>query len=360
MLTHTIIPRLEGWFSLGGEDYDVVVATSFHLARNIEDLSFTDTFGPDDAVTLRKRVEQTFLNMPGEYRLLDHDTLRPEAIRFYHSREMLRYVEAGAVSILSPDDTIAVHLGGEDHLTLTSFTGGWNPEEALHRVRVLDHGLEEHLPWAVSLRLGYLSPRVESVGTGLVAEAVLFLPALRQGAGIPAARGLDTDGTATGGKRVGGPLPGLSQDRVEIHQVSSGAFLESSLYRVRCRARFPEGEEDTIALLEETVQRLVHYEREARERLRGEHLLTVSDAVNRARGLLGSALTLTQEEAVAQAALLRLGASCGLIESPGPEGATVLLYAADDDAVALLGDGEGASPDERRARLIGSILRDRV
>lgn len=358
MLTHAVVPRLEGWFSLGGEDYDVVVATVLNLVRNIEDLPFTDSLASGDALTLRKRVERAFGALPREFQLLDRDALRPEAVRFYNFRGLLLSAAEGAFSILAPDETLAAHVGGEDHLTLSGFAGGWNPAEALQRVRELDSELEEQLSWAVSLRLGYLSPRIETAGTGLTAEAILFLPALRQGAGASV---LDEAAEEAPAGRSGRTAPiSIPRERVEIRPVAAGAFQESSLYRVRCRARFPEQEEETLALLEETVNRLVHYEREARNRLLDEHRLTVGDAVNRARGLLSSALTLTQEEALAQAALVRLGTVCGFFESPGAAAATMLLYAAHDDAVALLGEEGEVSPDVRRARLIGSFLESRT
>lgn len=354
MLSHSAVPRREGWFSRGGEDYDVVIATCLSLARNVEDLPFPHALTPEDSLTLRKRVEHTFATLPEDYLLLDNDAIRPDLARFYRNRGLLSAAEPGCFSVLAPDDSLTVHLGGDDHLLLAASRGGWDPAGTLVAVQALDRELEEHLSWAVSLRLGYLSPRVETVGTGLIAEAVLFLPALAQGSEDGAAVIAVANTVAN--------TAANAAERVAVVPLRAGTLPESSLYRVRCVAHFPEREEDTIALLEESVRRLVHYEREARSVLAGEHRLAVSDAVHRAWGLLGSALALTRQEAVAQSALVRLGAAAGLIESVDIVTATVMLFAADDDAVAILAppSQEGESLDERRAALMKSIIRDRA
>lgn len=344
MLKHSIIPGRQGWFSHGGPSYDVVIGTVMRLARNLEDVPFAETLTPEDRLTLRRRTEHVFERLPEEFLCLDGDAVRAELRAFYRARGVLDAAETGAFSILAPDERMVVQVGGADHLLLSALSGGWEPTEALERVRSLDQTLEKELAYAVSLRLGYLSPRIEAAGTGLTAEALLFLPALFQ---------------AADAERSVASVTGDAHDRVAVVPYGSHSHRNNGLVTLRCAARFPEQEDETVALLEESVERLVHYEREARQVLQRDHLVEFSDAVHRALGTLAHARTLVRDEAVEQAALVRMGAACGLVDRPDSATATEILFAVEDSAVNVLGTDGESNMDIRRAELVRQLLKDR-
>lgn len=352
MLTHNALPAEPPWFTFTGPDYDVVIATVMTLVRNVEDFPFRESMTRDDNLQFRKRVEQAFTGLPGEYVFLDGDAMRPERVRFHHRRGYFPTPEPGAFSILSRDGTTVISLGDDDHLVLSSFAGGWNGTEALSRVRALDQALEEHLSWAVSLRLGYLSPRVDAAGTGLVAEAVLFLPALSKG-GVSVESVVAADEALRNRIEVRPELPGGRE---------SDAAQSTALFRCCCPARFPEKEEETLSVLEECVGRLVHYEREARRAVEAAHPLDMADAAHRALGTLHHAVKLTGDEAVASAVLVRMAVASGMMGGPELARVTELLFSMDDESVDFLhttGGPDDASGDVRRALLIREILSDR-
>lgn len=338
MLKHSVVPQHRGWFSFAGDNYDVVVGSAVRLARNLEDLPFSDLLSSsDDQITVRRRVEQVFSALPEEYLCVDGEAVRPAVAQFYRDRGILGSGLQNAFSIITNDEQLQVQIGGEDHLLLTALRGGLAHHDALKQVRRLDQLLEEQLSWAVSLRLGYLSPRLDTVGTGLTAEAIVFLPVLHQGNAIADAEG-------------------IRRDRVDIRPYGNGSSQYSALYLLQCRASFPEREEETIALLEESVERLVHYERDARRTLMQDHPVEFSDAVHRALGTLKHARTLSAEEAVEHAAMVRLGAACGVIENPDCSGATDLLFAAEDSSVVVFCSKDDENIDMRRADLMRMLL----
>ncbi len=340
MMQYSVVPRRGGWFSRAGESYDVVIGTKLRLLRNMEAYPFRDTISAEDALALRKEVEHLFAGFPEEYICLDGDAMRSEHRDFYRDRGILDSTRDGAVAVITRDERVQVLLGEEDHLEIAATDGGWTGRDTLNRVQAMDRRLEDSLHWAVSLRLGYLAPRVETVGTGLIAEALLFLPALQKREEVTA-------------------VEGIPRDRVSVQPARAGTVGHDALFTVRCAAVFPEEELRTVTMLEETVERLVHYERDARDVLVKRHTLEFSDAVHRALGALSHARTLSLSEALDETALIRLGSVCGVIDFPDSVTATELLFQADDSAVQVLNEDHQESLDVRRATLMRRSLTDR-
>lgn len=338
MVKHSVLPRWSGWFSLGGTDYDVVISTSTRLARNVDDVAFGHLLSADEKVALRRRVEQVVSGLDDEFLCIDGEALRPEMVRFYQCRSVLGDHEPPPVSFVTDDERLQIHLGGEDHLLLGAVQGGWNPHESLQNVRSLDQELEEALSFAVSLRLGYLSPRVESTGTGLTSSAVLFLPALHQSGGFEATNSVE--------------------ERVAIRPLVTDDLHQSALYELSCVARFSEQEEEILRLLADSLERLVHYERKARMRLVDEHRVEMEDAAHRSLGTLKHARSMSCSEAVHHAVVVRLGVACGLLDEPGLDVVTGLVFAADDSAVAVLTPDDGREISLRRAALVRGLLQE--
>ncbi|WP_083914786.1 hypothetical protein [Alkalispirochaeta alkalica] len=350
MLIHRALPSRQGWFSHDGKEGDVVVATTMELSRNLADLPFNgkDRDGPN--LEVRRRVEEAGTALSGDYYAIDGVRLRPELRRFFLARGVLAGEGDRAFSIVSPGEEEMIRLGGEDHLVLQGTSGGWNPGAAQEKASRLDRFLEERLSFAVSLRLGYLSPRLHRAGTGLTAGAVLFLPALHQGAqGLPR--------RAKEGGLQGSP-------RVMIRALSGEEDLHPSLYRLTCRASFGESEEETTAELAALVERLVYYERKARDLLLRDHRQELEDAVHRALGVLAFARVLSRREAMEQIGLVRLGAVCGLIEGVVLREVTNLFFAACDSSVVVFSEKKNEnnreSLDVPRAGLIREMLKAAV
>ncbi|WP_159438788.1 hypothetical protein [Alkalispirochaeta americana] len=347
MLIHRAVPSPQGWFSHAGPDSDVVVATIVELGRNLADIPFNEGAGEAERREVRRRVEQAGTALPEEYYVIDGPRLIPEVRRFFSVRGILAGEEETSFSIVSPGEEEMIRLGGEDHVTIQGTSGGWAPEMAQEKASLLDRLLEEHLSYAVSLRLGYLSPHLHRVGTGLTAGAVLFLPALQQGAqGLP---------------RQGKGIPPKGSSRVLIHPLPGEDGIHPSLYRLACPASFGESEDETAAELATLVERLVYYERKARDLLLQDHRHELEDAVHRALGVLSFARVLPRHEAMEQIGLVRLGAACGLIDGVACPEVTNLFFAACDSSVVVFSEKKDEntreSLDARRAMLIREMLR---
>ncbi|MFA7566590.1 MAG: hypothetical protein WCY01_06150, partial [Alkalispirochaeta sp.] len=323
MIDHTVTPRVSSWYSLSGPERDVAVVSQVSLNRNIVELPFVHLMKGKEFLDLRKRVETAIHALPGEYRLLDGETLTAPLREFYEDRGILVVGERAGVSAVSVDDTSAIRLGTADHLRLSGFSGGLDPERARERAVLLDQLMEQHLEYAVSLQLGYLSPDVHRVGTGLMGSVLLHLPALEHSEGLRLPEELRLPG-------------GRSGDRITVHRYGSTENDKGSLYVVGYGALFGRTEDEVITELAEFTYGLVHYEQEARRELLRLHGEELADGAGRALGILRYARKLSSGEAMDLLSTVRLGVSLEVIDGVDLNGLTDALFVSRDSQVRVL------------------------
>ena len=334
MLSHATAPGADIWFPLDGPENDVVVFSRVELARNLGTIPFPQRMSDDDAITLRRRIEDSFQRIEHPFRFVDPEQLAPRLLDCYRYRGYFGHNGPGGPAVIHDDGRLFVRLRGTDHLHIVSYGGGTGLVEARERCDELDGFLESNLEYAVSLQLGYLSPEIRRVGTGLSASMLLHMSALEQSEGIEG-------------------VSGETSERVHMQRLGL-------LYRISCRSEFGEREEATLAVLAEYGGRLVHYEREARDELVRRHGDALSDAAHRALGTLLHARRLSWHETSEMLSLLRLAVGAGLMEGVRLNVVTELMFVGHDSQVAVLCDDDGSDVDVRRARLLQSVYADRA
>ncbi|MFW5694339.1 MAG: hypothetical protein ACOCYB_04170 [Alkalispirochaeta sp.] len=328
------MPQRSVWFPPEGPDFDVVVYSEIQLARNLAIIPFTHRMGPSDGIELRKQVERAFQEQDALYHLLDGEAMTEPSQECYRFRGYFAPEPAPPVAVIHDSSNSFVRLGAEDHLEVSARAGGFELHDARSRCDHIDTLLERDLDYAVSLQLGYLGPDIRRVGSGLSAAVYLHLSALEQSdaAGAMAS----SDGESYSLEHTGG------------------------LYRVVRRAAAGESEETTLSALADYAQRLVHYEREARDELIRHHGDAVSEAGHRALGTVLHAQRLDALEAAELFNVLRFAVAAGGVQTVPLSVVTELLLMSHDSQVAAMTEHDGASLDERRARLIKEIYRDRT
>ncbi len=344
MLTHSLPPLCPPWQLDFSQKEPVVVGTTLELTRNIVDLPFPARLPEDRWLELRHRVEDAFASLEREFHLLDGEALAPTVVAALRGWRVFGSREKSPLSVVSPDYRVVVQIGESDHLRLTIHSGGSDPTTALTELQKLDAELEGLLHYAVSLRLGYLSPTIDAVGPGFTVGGTLFLPALhRAGAVVP------VEPREPGGIHRSVPA-------AIITPLSIGESAADSLYQVTVSATPRETEEETLAKLADAVQRLVHYEQQTRGVLLRDHGEDVQDAAYRAWGTLTQARRLDRAEVDQSASLLGLAVASGVADVTTAERAVSLLLYSSDAVVAALA-GETTSLREGRAQVVRRQLK---
>ena len=283
------------------EDYSVdrgiTLSSRVRLARNLRGVPFPDKAPPETrAEVLRRVMEAARHELPVQESLENCEPLFRQRLFEDHliSRNLLEGRPQSAVC-MDAAHARAVMINEEDHLRIQALMPGLALQEAWAVANALDDALEQHLDYAFSSSLGYLTSCPTNVGTGMRASVLMHLPALVLMSEMePIMNGLNKIGLTVRG-RWGEGTAALGH----MFQVSNQLTLGMPEVRI-------------VSDLEEIVKEIAGHEQNARERLKRERSPFISDVTARAQGILLSARLMTTQEALERLSELRLGIALGL------------------------------------------------
>jgi len=350
---------LPAWLQEEGPESDVVLATRVYLSRNLSNFLFVPGLSEDGLAEVAEKIEEALNNLGliDEFVQYEVQKLPDIGIRYFEEEGTLpeespreqRYVyiqDAGRL-------LLEVNVG--DHLRIECRRGGVRIEEGLNRVQALDVQLETVLDYAFSLEWGYLTTRLEAVGSGLGMNFLLHLPGLVMKGELETVR----DSMKEEGYLLRPLFISTSAD--------NGNVALGELFLLEAVSVAGKPEKEICKKLEEKVGSLLHYEREIKQRVIEEMHIELEDRIYRALGVLERAKTLQLEEALEMLSLVRLGGCLGYIE-PGLKGMITSLMLESCPAHVRyrlkgkhMGDEETMEEMEalERARYINSILKNK-
>lgn len=349
MINHTATPRISSWYSLLGPDRDIVIASNVNVDRNLVGFPFIHLCSDEDTVRLRKTIDGALYAIDEDLTLIDGESLGTDLRTFYEERGILIAGDRPGITAVTASQDGMIRIGAGEHLRVSGFAGGFQLNTAAVRTTGLDTQLEEHLEYAVSIKLGYLAADIQRVGTGLFATTLLHLPAIEHSEGFQLGGEGHPGAVSHQGAQHG-------ENRVVLSRYGGEASGNGSLYTVSCIAEFGESEEETLAMLAGFTERLVHYEREARNELVRRHGDELADTAGRALGTLRHARRLTADETMDLLSVLRLGVSLGYIDEVELSTVSDLLFVGRDSQVRVLVEDKEAPIDVARATLVRRTL----
>ncbi len=300
-----MLNQLGPWLKGEGPQHDIVISSRIRLARNVSGFPFISKASELDRQRIEETVYRAVKNVHENVDLYEVDLeplsqLQRQMLveRQLISREIAETEGPRAVYIAN-DESYSIMVNEEDHLRMQAMTSGLDLQKVWERINSLDDHLEAHIPYAFSKELGYLTACPTNVGTGMRVSVMMHLPALSISQEIDKVfRGLQKLNLAVRGIYGEG-----SQALGEFYQISNQITLGRS-------------ETELIEQVQEIVERIVQYERKAREALleAGEEALL--DKASRALGVLQTARTMSSEEAMHLLSTLRLAVNMNLLNSP--------------------------------------------
>ncbi|MHC4914057.1 MAG: protein arginine kinase [Planctomycetota bacterium] len=327
--------RLGEWLSGTGPDPDVVISSRVRLARNLERFSFParlqGTEREECAAHLRGKIlEANLVADDGYFRLADYTPLERHFLVERHliSREH-EDGEPGRDVAIGDQEVLSIMILEEDHLRVQILKSGFQPEETWRIANNVDDILEEHVDYAFSPQLGYLTSCPTNVGTGMRVSVMLHLPAL------VLTRHITKCFQAMA--KIGLNVRGLYGEGTE----ASGDF-----YQISNQSALGKSEEAIVRDLAAVVPEVLKYERNARKTLLSRDRGRIEDRVWRAYAMLKHARILSSDEAMTLLSALRLGVHTGILD--GVDTGTVNeLFIFSQPAHLQVRVGRELSPQER-------------
>lgn len=325
-----------GWFWEAGADTDVVILSRIRLGRNFDGFAFTDTLSFEGRAALASEIRRFLHDRPtvfGRFRLNRASAGPGDLLR---ERFLLDEASTGCPEVYVRDDQQCVLIPFDgDHLSLRGFRSGRALPACHEDLAAFASDIDAELPFAVSLHWGYLSPDPGTAGAVLRASVLLHLPALIEC-----------------GDRDGAIAEAAGEGRVRVESFRSGRTASlAAVVQISSTPAFGTNESGILVQLEEAIERLVHYEREARAELLRHRGDETADMVRRALGLLRHTPAVRAEEAMELLSWIRLGAALKITDELTMEEATALLFVSQRSHV-LRQAGADEDEDGLRATLL--------
>lgn len=339
------------WFEGTGTDNDVVISSRVRLARNLVEAPFPARLDPDSQNAVMACIKEAVQLSPSfvECQVIDLSTKKKVERQFLMERHLISpemaFGEGHRSVVISKSRLITLMINEEDHVRLQSFQSGLGLKTAWRSADRIDNELSERLTFAFDNDWGFCTRCPTNMGTGMRASALLHLPALV----------------------MGGDLPRVLESLARMGVTARGLYGERSkalgdLYQISNAVSLGQSEKEILENVEQVVQSLVQYERQAREGLsEGPRRAATEDVVYRAWGILRNARLISYDEAMLLLSHLRLGVQLKMPLPVESAALNVLMVVTQPAHLQLLkGDAlKATEQDHWRAALIRQTLGNR-
>jgi protein arginine kinase len=292
------------WLKGSGPESDIVISSRIRLARNLADFPFVRRCADGDRASIERTARDNLASVrefaDGSYvevhqlPAMDRQLL---VERQLISRE-LSDAEGPRGVLIDSNEKFSVMINEEDHVRIQVMNSGLDLQSAWERINHIDDLVEQHVTYAFSDRLGYLTACPTNVGTGMRVSVMLHLPALVLTRQI---------------EKVFRSLQKISLAVRGLYGENSQAM--GDFYQISNQITLGRREDELISQVADVIPVMIDYERRAREFLIKESQKDLHDRVSRAYGILCTAQTISSEETMMLLSSVRMGVNLGLIEN---------------------------------------------
>lgn len=287
----------------------VAISSRVRLARNIAQFPFPVAASVHDLAAVRNMAEDAVRaeKVAGAKGLIIYlDELSELDREFLYERRLVSHKLVSSPLnrglFLSSNEQLAIMVNEEDHLRIQSFFPGFQLKEAYKKASQADDKLGRRLEFAFDDKLGYLSSCPTNVGTGMRASVMLHLPGL----------------TLTG--ELEAAVRALNKLNFAVRGIfGEGSENVGALYQISNQITLGDSEEEMIEKISDTINKIIHYELEARERMFVRKQAHLMDFIGRSFGLLKYAYLLRSKETLNALSGVKLGVDMGIFANVDSE-----------------------------------------
>ena len=328
------------WYKMEGKDSDVVLNSRVALSRNLEDIPFADRMTEEQASALVERMQNIYRADAG-WSFTDLSSAGEEQKRAMAEQRILPADMIGkkspAAVFQNEDYTVAVVVGGADHVRIEAVAPGNNLTAALEKAFDAEALLDENAPIAFAEQFGYVTRNPELLGTGMRASVSVHLPLCTE-----------TGWMARAAFR-------MAREGISVRS-ADGSGPATCVYRVSNRETMGMSEEEIAKAVTEAAEKLVGREREYREALGEDRREDLAESVRRAYGMLLYAGALAPSEFVSAYSDMRMAAAMNLVDLPVPLADEALFTCLPHTLAAAEEGKSGRELDRARAVRVKEIL----
>ena len=158
---------------------EVVTGSRVLLRRNFEVYQFAHQLSEEEQNNIRDLIQKALerAGVLDSFDYVDIKDIKDLDILGLAGRSKFTNEVVGA--FINRDDHLAILINFEDHICMQATSHGYNLNSMFEKVNALDNLIAEHIDFAYSNRLGFLTVSPKNVGTGLTVEVGMHLGALK-------------------------------------------------------------------------------------------------------------------------------------------------------------------------------------
>jgi protein arginine kinase len=352
----------EAWYAADGPDQDVIISTKIRLARNLATFPFPEYERNDDGERVQTLVFDAFSRMekPESFQAISTERLDSMGKRILAERGVIPYENYRQPSsrgiapgiVVRADGRLTCTVNDGDHLRISAFAAGLDPNLVWENVHEIDEKLQDSLQFAASHDFGYLTTEIAEAGSGMKLSVQVHLPCVSLDGhlltiiGAAQARGFSISASFGTGASAGSSL---------------GAY-----YDVSNNNSFSGNEFDQIASLSSVASYLADFERKLRGVVAENKPTILRDRVCRAFAIAKYSSFLEERDAVACVSDIKLGKDMGLVTGVRYNDLAALLFRIKEAHLAFIAKSvnfafekdSASSPDLMISRMRSLIVRE--
>ena len=288
------------WYLQTSEDSDVVKSTRIRFVRNLNDFKFH--LNDLELKELEKRIEDNLYAIGYGLKLLklkDMDNITKTSLvekNLISPTFVAKRNETGSI-LINDEENICIMIGGDDHLSIQVFSCGLELENTLNLAIEIEEKIGEIFGYSISKKYGYLTSRLNDLGTGLKASVMVHLPALSKTGNI---------------KKV---LDVVRDFNMDIEgEYGKSTKNQDDLYQISNKQTLGITEKEIINNLKVITKKVEEQERAARKMLTKEPI-ELEDIVLRSYGILTNCRKISYEESKELISNIKLGTDLGILDN---------------------------------------------
>ncbi len=313
------------WYNIPGPENDVIVSTRVRMARNLVNFPFPSRFSHDDGMRVQSLVFDAFsqLENPEQYQSLCVKKLDELGKKILIERGVLsyEYVQNPVSGIIVRDDgKLSCNVNADDHIQIATFCSGFDAQHVYNLAHEVDIGLQDILQIAASIEFGYLTSKLENVGTGIKISVFTHLPALAY---------LNYEENALTSLFLGIEAKGFSVVPVFGLSLQNNDMLSSAVghcYQISTTLPLNKTEEEQLKAFSSMVTYVIDSERLTREKIAEKYPTVLRDCVYKALATVKYCRLLSEKEALDLLFTLKWGKDSGILTGIEDFQLSSLLY----------------------------------
>ena len=334
------------WYLQTSEDSDVVKSTRIRFKRNLNDFKFH--LNDSELKELEKRIEDNLYAIGYGLKLLrlkDMDNITKTSLvekNLVNPTFIAKRNETGSI-LINDEENICIMIGGEDHLKLQVFSSGLELENTLNLAIEIEEKIGEILGYSISKKYGYLTSRLNDLGTGLKASVMVHLPGLSKTGNIRKMLDVVRDFNMD----VEGEYGKSTKNQGDLYQISNKQTLGIT-------------EKEIINNLKVITKKVEEQERLARKMLTKEPI-ELEDMVLRSYGILSNCRKISYDESKELLSNIKLGTDLGILDNlTDAKVQKLYLYTKPANLQKYLGAKyDKVEQEVKRAEVIKQIINER-